>query len=428
MKLRIYLITVFIAFVVTLMVSGIPSLIAQPKPQFTEWGWPLPYEKVSEKSINYLKEKGWWPIVYAYQPLWLGQSIIKIAGDLGLDRKRGLDIQFQAFLSGPPVNEAVIAGKAQFGSGGPFPTTVMVDKKANIKGIAVISYGYRHAMLIPTDSPIMKPEDFKGKKVGLVVGSGGEYGFISWTKANKIDIYKDVSVLNFPIPEQAAMPKGLDAVVPWDPAPDLMINYRKNARLFADTTEFMYYFGTMYCRKEIIENAPDVAQALVDILLETVLYSRYNPSKASEFLKKDPILEAYPTELITKLNSIYVNNLKPTWVYPFKDYISVEGERVAKWLFDGGRLTSILKEGDFKNYLITDFMDRSFNKIGWKIPKEPPYFPKGTSVDVFKNWVKSGAKYLQILPYHLTSPQPFPESSDLMKEWYFNGKWYQVAK
>ena len=28
----------------------------------TDWGWPQPYEKVSDKSVAWLKEKGWWPL------------------------------------------------------------------------------------------------------------------------------------------------------------------------------------------------------------------------------------------------------------------------------------------------------------------------------------------------------------------------------
>src|SRR5580693_5330450 len=44
----------------------------------TEWGWPLPYEKVSDKSVTWLKEKGWWPLTVAFQPPWSGQSTVNI--------------------------------------------------------------------------------------------------------------------------------------------------------------------------------------------------------------------------------------------------------------------------------------------------------------------------------------------------------------
>ena len=29
---------------------------------FAEHGWPANYERISEKSISWLKSKGWWPL------------------------------------------------------------------------------------------------------------------------------------------------------------------------------------------------------------------------------------------------------------------------------------------------------------------------------------------------------------------------------
>ena len=49
--------------------------------QMTEWGWPQPYEKVSDKSVAWLKEKGWWPMTVAFQPPWSGQSTVNIVMD-----------------------------------------------------------------------------------------------------------------------------------------------------------------------------------------------------------------------------------------------------------------------------------------------------------------------------------------------------------
>jgi ABC-type nitrate/sulfonate/bicarbonate transport system substrate-binding protein len=392
---------------------------------YTDWGWPQPYEQVSQKSIEWLKGKGWWPLTYAYQPLWLGQSVIKVAGDMKFAQKRGLEVSFASFLAGPAVNEAIIAGKAQVGSGGPFPTTTMLSRHAPIKGLAVISYGYRHAVMVPTGSPAKRPADLRGKSVGLVVGSGAEYGYVAWAKASGLDPFKDMQVKNMPIPEQATMAKGLDAVVPWDPAVELMERDRKNATLFADTTEFMYYFGTMYVREEIVREAPDVAQALVDMFVETVLYSRSQPRQTAELLKRDPVLETYPLELIEAQNQVYVNQLKPTWTYPFASWIAVEGERVARWLHQGGRIKTEVTADDFKKYLVPTFMEATYKKLGWKVPAQPPYFPPGTTLDTLQGWAKSETPYKQLLPYHLKAPQAFPEPGDLSGPWSFRGKTYE---
>ena len=41
------------------------QVLAQNAP--TAWGWPQPYTKVSDKSIAWLKEKGWWPLGVGWQ-------------------------------------------------------------------------------------------------------------------------------------------------------------------------------------------------------------------------------------------------------------------------------------------------------------------------------------------------------------------------
>ena len=51
------------------MFLALPALAQQKK--FNDWGWPMPYEKVSAKSIEWLKDKGWWPVQVAVaEPLW----------------------------------------------------------------------------------------------------------------------------------------------------------------------------------------------------------------------------------------------------------------------------------------------------------------------------------------------------------------------
>src|SRR5438045_3990869 len=107
---------------------------------FTEWGWPQPYEKVSDKSVAWLKEKGWWPITVAFQPPWSGQSTVNIVMDrMGLMAKRGLEAKWQGFPSGPAINEVMVSARAQVGNGGNFPFTSLLDKKVPVKAIAILS-------------------------------------------------------------------------------------------------------------------------------------------------------------------------------------------------------------------------------------------------------------------------------------------------
>jgi sulfonate transport system substrate-binding protein len=428
MRLRINLLTIFIVFVVTLMVVGIPSLIAQPKQQFTEWGWPQPYEKVSEKSIKYLKEKGWWPLKWAYQPPWVGQATVPwIIKKMGLEKKRALEIELVSLLSGPDINEGLASAKFHIGSGGNFPTTSLIDKKVSVKGSGVIwTPLYEHPVLVHIDSNIKEPKDLEGKSVGLVVGSSAEFAFVGYAMAKGLDMSK-ISLKPMPIPDQATMPKGIDAVVPWAPTPGLMTKYRKNAKVFADSGPYQLYWGSLHVRSELMENCPDVVQALTDMAMEALLWGRVHVKEATDYLKEDPTLEGYPWQLLYDENVTWMARLKPTWAYPFSEFCSIEGGRVAKWLYEKGRIKQQLTKDDYMDYFASGakFMNNTFKKLGWKIPSVPPYFPTGMDIKKFKERLESGKGFEDFhFPYRMQANQGWPEKGDLEKRWYYEGRWY----
>ena len=84
----------------TFFLAWVPALAQS----FTDWGWPQPYEKVSDKSVDWLKQKGWWPLGFGWQGPFSGQNTINVVMDKAeLMQKRGLDAKFQVFAAGPDV-------------------------------------------------------------------------------------------------------------------------------------------------------------------------------------------------------------------------------------------------------------------------------------------------------------------------------------
>src|SRR5215471_8701906 len=132
------------------VIAGLAAVVAEPlsaQTKFTDWGWPLPYEKVSDKSVQWLKSKGWWPVQVAYQAPWSGQNTINIVMDRqGLLKERGIETAFQAFPSGPAINETIVSAKFQVGNGGNFPFTSLLDKNVPVTAIAILSPNLLHAV------------------------------------------------------------------------------------------------------------------------------------------------------------------------------------------------------------------------------------------------------------------------------------------
>lgn len=391
----------------------------------TEWGWPLPYERVSDKSVQWLKDKGWWPLSVAFQAPWSGQNTINIVMDRqDLLKKRGVDAKWQAFPSGPAINEVVVSARFQVGNGGNFPFTSLIDKNIPVKAIAIVSPNLMHALVVPLDSPLKSIKDLKGQNppltVGLVTGSSAEFYFQMATMMNGIEIGKDVIMKNMPPGEQMAMPKGLAGVVPWDPTPTMMVQERKNGRIIDSSYPYNIYEGTFYVRSELVDNVPDVVQALSDAFAEATLWTRLNPEKAADLMAEDPNLKNFSKELLLQQIKAYNTAYKPTYMYPHGAFWGEANQTIFKWLYEQKRITRPLEAKDFAQAVDARFMQKTFDKLGWNVPKQPVFLPAG--------WkgVPDKPPYPEYAtPTNTTTPQPFPAQGDLAKAWTFAGKTYQ---
>lgn len=415
-----FIISVVATFVV--LTSWTLPALAQ---SFTKWGWPQPYEKVSDKSVEWLKQKGWWPLIVGWQGPFSGQNTINIVMDkAGLLRTRGIDAKFQVFASGPDVNEAVAAARVQVGNGGNFPFTSLLDHNVPVRAIAVIAPNLKHSTVVPNDSPVKRLADFKGSNppatIGIVTGSSAEFYFTQAAEVVGLQIGKDVILKNMPPGEQLLMPRGIGGVVPWEPSVTIITENRKAGREVDTIFPYNFYEGRFYVRQELIDHVPDVVQAISDAFMEATLWIRLYPDKAADFLAAEPMLKIYGKPLLLQQTQLYNNLYKPTYSYPFAKMWGDEDARIAKWLKDRNRISKVITEQDYAASFDPRFMDKTYQKLGWTVPSRPPFIPA--------DW-NGKIGHLPYPPYAnvttLKEPQPWPEKGDLTKPWSFDGKMYQ---
>jgi len=416
-RLRILAVAILAA-----LLSGIVPASAQ---SFTDWGWPQPYERVSQKSVDWLKQKGWWPIGVGWQGPFSGQNTINVVMDkAGLLEQRGIEAKFHVFAAGPDVNEAVASARVQVGNGGNFPFTSLLDRGVPVKAIAVVAPNLKHSTVVPLDSNIKKLADFKGSNppatIGIVTGSSAEFYFTQAAEVVGLQIGKDVILKNMPPSEQILMAKGIGAVVPWEPSVTIITENRKTGIEVDTIFPYNFYEGRFYVRQEVIDNVPDVVQSISDAFMEATLWIRLNPDKAADLLAAEPMLKTFGKELLLQQTKLYNNLYKPTYSYPFAAMWGEEDARIAKWLKERNRLTKALTANDYEASFDTRFMEKTYQKLGWKIPTRAPFLPP--------NWPGKIGQ----LPYPeyanaltLKEPQRWPEAGDLTRPWTFNGKTYK---
>jgi sulfonate transport system substrate-binding protein len=162
-----------------------------------------------------------------------------------------------------------------------------------------------------------------------------------------------------------------------------------------------------------------VVQALSDAFAEATLWIRLHPEQAAELMTKDPHLRNYSKSLLLQQIVAYNNLYKPTYIYPHAQFWGEANAAIFQWLYGQKRISRQLTANDFASAVDARFMTKTFEKLGWVVPKQPPFIPA--------NW--SGRPDKAPYPKYLTvedlkQPQPFPEQGDLVKPWSFAGKKY----
>jgi sulfonate transport system substrate-binding protein len=172
-------------------------------------------------------------------------------------------------------------------------------------------------------------------------------------------------------------------------------------------------------RQDLIDNVPDVVQAIADALTESSLFIRQNPQKATEDQLANPSMKRYDPDMLLQQTKIYNNMYKPTYLYPHADFWGEVSETVGVWLKRNNRLKRDLSAADYAKGYAPEFMAKTFAKLRWKVPEKPIFLPKGWTGDPKK------PPYPQyIVSSELEAPQVFPEKGDLVKPWTFDGKVY----
>ncbi|WP_432753653.1 ABC transporter substrate-binding protein [Streptomyces sp. JL2001] len=144
------------------------------------------------------------------------EAVLRAAGELD---DLGYRIKWSTFTSGPPLLEAGNAKAVDFGSVGNTPPVFAAGANSKITVVAAThgdSAG--ETILVPSDSPLRKPEDLKGRTVAVAQGSSAHFQLIASLKRAGLSLADVKVTLLQPADALAAFTSGkVDAWAVWDP-------------------------------------------------------------------------------------------------------------------------------------------------------------------------------------------------------------------
>ncbi|HVC33269.1 MAG TPA: ABC transporter substrate-binding protein [Chloroflexota bacterium] len=392
-----------------------PTIV--PTFQFTSWGWPLPYEPVSARSIDWLQQRTWWPLGIGYQHLASGQNaVFAMLTTYRLMDQRRLQAFFTTHISGAELEQVFVAGRVQVAVIGGLPLDLMIERGVPVVSVAIVTPNLKIGTVVPSSSTLQRLSQLKGsmRAIGVELNSVALAYLAIAASMNGLTLNQDVFTQGMSVDEQATLPPTVAAVVPWEPTVSLVVDQRRTGRTIDVAFPYQFTNEHVVVRQELVDNVPDVVQALVDCYQEAVLLTRLRPQQATGILATDPRLTKYSVPLLMDQTFAYNNLYRPTFTYPFAEFWATENASVTNLLALSGHLTQPIDASTWQKFVTSRFMDQTFARLGWRVPSRPTWIPN--------NWTGTVGQP-PYPPYDtvdsLHTPQPWPTPADLVRPWQF---------
>lgn len=262
-------------------------------------------------------------------------------------KELGLDVELVAFTSGRACLDAVLAGKADVGTMAETPIMNAGFNGSPMYVVAGIHKSGRNTKVVARkDRGVSKPSDLKGHKVGVSVGTNGEFFMDQFLKREGLT-RKDVQVVNLrPEEMTASLASGkVDACFTWEP-------HVQNARIQLGDRAVVFDNNGIYTETYNIvttqgfaKSEPKELELLLKGLDKAVAYMRENPDDSIGIVSRRIGLDAGVLKAIWG-DYTFQLSLESS----FLDLLNEEAE----WAKVSGGVPHAAETPNYRLYLLTD--------------------------------------------------------------------------
>lgn len=208
--------------------------------------------------------------------------LIYLALEKGFFKEEGLDVKTTTEYGHGQANiDAISRGDVVIGTASETPVMRTGFNEYDVSVFATIGKADRHLAIVGRkDRQITTPEDLNGKKIGVTVGSNGEFFLDLYAMVSGISIDNIEKVHVRPNEMADYLESGeVDAIVSWYP------NWKKaeevmgeNAVTFYGDGIYTVFFSILASNDYIAEN-PDTIKAILRALLKAEKYAEEHPEE-----------------------------------------------------------------------------------------------------------------------------------------------------
>jgi NitT/TauT family transport system substrate-binding protein len=214
-------------------------------------------------------------------------ALIYIAQEQGFFKRHGLDLDIANYQAGAYAVNDLLADKVEIATASEFVLAMQGLKRPDLRAVAAISSADNVEVVARRGRGIKKPEDLKGKLIGVSKGTANEFFLSSFLSLNNI-LPGEVRTIDLKVADVVtAMAEGkIDAAVCFPPYSDTMKkNLARNAVSWFIQGGQDFYF-LMITKEELIKTRPRAVKGLLKGALDAEDFLKKHESEAQAIVER----------------------------------------------------------------------------------------------------------------------------------------------
>jgi sulfonate transport system substrate-binding protein len=218
----------------------------------------------------------------------LNSVLAKIADSKGFFREAGLDVALQLHTSGKAALQSLLDGKADLATSADTPIMFAMMKGARLSVLTTIQTSTRNeAIVARKDRGIASAADLRGHRIGVSLGTSGDYFLDSYLVLNALSRENVVLVDLKPEELSNALLQGkVDAVSSWNP---LVTNLRKalgeRGIMLNNESAYKETFNVVSMQAFPLQR-PEAVRRLLQALVKAERYVIANPQESKQIISE----------------------------------------------------------------------------------------------------------------------------------------------
>jgi NitT/TauT family transport system substrate-binding protein len=209
-------------------------------------------------------------------------GLLYIAKSQKYDEEHGLEITIKPYDTGRDAAREVRAGRIDLATCAEFVLVNEVFTGAhNLRCLTILSSGDIHSLITRRNKGISRPEDLRGKTIGVPKGTSAEFFLGRFLTFNNISL-QEVTIVDINLYDLAdALAAGkVDAVLAWEPVTNDILKQIGDNAIEWPAQEGQDFYWLLVTREDVIQNQRAKLEKLFRTLSQAAKFAQDQPAAA----------------------------------------------------------------------------------------------------------------------------------------------------